>query len=160
MTKTKKRNDIKALLELDMLVNTNGDPNRIQELRDQLGIVLQEEDLYPKEPKPKNQKAIEKFNPELYIQMKTDGYKDYQIADHMGISKSTLYLAKRVLGMNIKNKEITNDEAYNHRKKAILAKLGNQKVINTSIVIGIVNALEDENQTLRNRIKELERSSQ
>lgn len=147
----------KALFELERLVMTGGDPKRIEQLRAELGIERQDR---PPSNKPKRTKPVhvafhKTFNVDKYLAMKEVGMMDREIAADMGVSYSTLKLAKDKHDIVMATRRPVDIEDEN-RERLVMIKLKSQKTIETHIVLDVIQKLHDDNEELRKRIKELE----
>lgn len=84
--------NLDKLYELESLVKNNGDKERIQQLRIELGFdpLLNKEDW--------NEKKYD-FTVDGYIELKAKGMADKDIQKEYGISKSTLIKYKKQAGL-------------------------------------------------------------
>ena len=147
----------RELFELEHLVMTGGDPERIKELRIKLGVERQDHapSKKPKRTTPVHVPFHKKFDIEKYITCKEIGMADSEIAADMGVSYSTLKAAKDRFDIVVPydtGLDVNNDV----HEKLVMLKLRTQKTINTHLVIDMIQKLQDDNEVLRKRIKELE----
>lgn len=148
----------KALFELEHLVMTGGDPKRIKQLRVELGIERQDKppSTKPKRTTPTHVAFHKKFDVEKYLAMKESGMADKEIAADMGVSYSTLKIAKDKHDIIMATRRPVNMKDEN-RERLVMLKLKSQKTIETHIVMDVIQKLHNDNEELRKHIKLLEK---
>lgn len=143
---------MKKLFELEHLVNTGGNQEAIDKLRIELGMIP---DPAKKKYKPRV-KFVDTFNVEGYIQMKKDKLPDREIADLLGVSMSSLQVAKKTHGVVLKPRG--NDKGiFKTRRQMIMNKLETQDRVKSELALEIINQQDATIKELREKLAEAQK---